>query len=184
MQESKIVAANNPHSAGIRKLVLVGILAAMGIILHFVESLLPAIAPVPGAKLGLANIITLMALVVLGIKGGGQVLFLRIFLGSLMAGTFLTLPFYLSLSGGVMAFLGMSTGLYLGRDRFSLVGVSILGALSHNLGQLGAVAIIIGNLGVFYYLPYLALLAIPTGFVVGMGAKYSLNALPQTGRIK
>ncbi len=183
MQESKIVAANNPYSEGVRRLVLIGLLAAMGIILHFIESLLPAIAPVPGAKLGLANIITLMALVVLGVKGGGQVLFLRIFLGALMAGTFLTLPFYLSLAGGVLAFFSMGIGLYWGGNKFSLVGISILGALSHNLGQLGAVALIIGNLGVFYYLPYLALLSIPTGFVVGMGARFSLNALPGIRRI-
>ncbi len=183
MQESKIVVANNPYYDGVRRLALIGLLAAMGIILHFIESLLPAIAPVPGAKLGLANIITLMAIVVLGIKGGGQVLFLRVFLGSLMAGTFLTLPFYLSLAGGILAFISMSITLFWAKEKFSLVGVSILGALSHNIGQLLAVAVIIGNLGVFYYLPYLALLAIPTGLLVGMGARYSLNALPGIRRI-
>ncbi len=178
MQGSKNSAATFSYQEGIRRLVLVGLLAAMGIILHFIESLLPAIAPVPGARLGLANIITLMALILLGMKGGGQVLFLRIFLGSLLGGTFMTLPFYLSLTGGVLAFFSMSLALFLGRDSFSLVGISILGALTHNLGQLIAVAFIIGSMGVFYYLPYLVLLAIPTGILVGMGARYSLQALP------
>jgi len=181
MQETKNSAAQKKYSTGIQRLTLIGILASFGIILHFIEALLPAIFPVPGAKLGLANIITLMALVVLGPRGGGQVLLLRIFLGSFLAGTFMTLSFFLSISGGLLAFLAMALAFKLKAGSFSLIGISILGALAHNLGQIIAVAFIIGNLGVFYYLPVLTLLALPTGVLVGLAASYSLKAIPGMG---
>lgn len=158
------------YSSGLRRTILIGLLSSSGLILHFIESLLPVWAPVPGAKLGLANIITLVAIVLLGVKGGGQVLMLRIFLGALLAGTFLTFPFYLSLSGGVLALTAMSLGYTFGRTTFSLVGISLIGAVAHNIGQLLATVLFVGSWGVFYYFPFLVLMAIPAGFLVGITA--------------
>lgn len=176
MSNTELINKQKSNITDIKRLALIGVLVALGLILHIIESLLPALAFVPGAKLGLANIITLMGMVLLGIKSGGVILFLRIFLASLLVGTFLTLPFYLSLTGGVFAFLVMAIALIFFSKWMSLIGVSILGALAHNLGQVLAAALVIGNWGVFYsYFPLLSIVAIPTGFFVGITARMSLN---------
>ncbi|MFW6035513.1 MAG: Gx transporter family protein [Halothermotrichaceae bacterium] len=160
-----------------RSITLGGLLVSMGLILHFVESMVPMTAVVPGARLGLANIISLVGLVIFGFKGGFIILLLRIILGSLMAGTFMTINFYLSFSGGVLSFTAMAVVLYLFRKQFSLVGVSVVGAVFHNLAQIITANFIIANPGIFYYLPYLILLAIPTGIGVGLVSHFSLNYL-------
>lgn len=166
---------NVKNERRVYRLTNIALLVAIGLVLHLLEALLPLLTPVPGAKIGLANIVTLMALVLYGVKGGGQVVMLRIFLGSFLAGTFLTLPFYLSLSGGILAFLSMVVTIVYGKDHFSMIGISIMGAIFHNVGQIAVAALIVGNPGIFYYLPYLTLLALPTGFMVGIITKYVLG---------
>ncbi len=161
-----------------RKTIIIGLLVSMGLILHFVENMIPMTAVVPGAKLGLANIVSLMGLVLFGFQGGFLILLLRILLGSLLAGTFMTINFYLSITGGLLGFLAMVFSFYLLRERLSLVGISIMGAAFHNLGQITTAYIIINNPGIFYYLPYLILLAVPTGIGVGLVTHFSLNYLP------
>lgn len=151
-----------------RKLVLIGLLVSLGLILHFVEAMLPISMLVPGAKLGLANIVNLIALVLIGFRGGLLIFLTRVFLGSLFAETFLSINFYLSLSGGLTAYLFMSAAYYFIKDKFSLIGISVIGAVFHNLGQLLTAYYIIANPGIFYYLPYLTLIAIPTGIGVGL----------------
>ncbi len=170
---------DNRFRHGIRRIAAIGILTAMGLVFHFIESLLPLLTPVPGARLGLANIPVGLAIVLLGVRGGGQVLILRIFLGSLLAGTFLTFPFYLSLAGGVLAFSFMAFTYTYGGAYFSLIGVSIMGAVAHNLGQILVAVFFIGGWGVMYYLPFLSLIAIPTGFLVGAVASYTLSHLQE-----
>lgn len=164
-----------------KRVIIIGLLVAMGLILHFVESLIPMTAIVPGAKLGLANIVTLVGLVLFGLSASIQIQVLRILLGSLFAGSFLTLSFYLSISGGVLSLITMFLAYYFFNDKFSLVGISIIGAVFHNLGQIIMAYIIIANPGIFFYLPYLVLLAIPTGIGVGLVSYFTVNYLP--GRI-
>ena len=91
-----------------RRMVLISLLVSLGLILHIVEGLIPMNAAVPGAKLGLANIPNLIALVLYGFRAGFQVFLLRIFLGSLLVGTFMTINFYFSLVGGLFGFLVMA----------------------------------------------------------------------------
>lgn len=169
--------SNFAEIKGIRRLTYIALLVSIGLVLHLIESFLPPLFPFPGAKLGLANIVTLVALVAFGSQAGGQVVGLRIFLASLMAGSFLTLPFYLSLVGGTLAFLIMALLARYAKRYFSLIGLSIAGALFHNLGQILVATFVLGNLAVFYYLPILTLLALPTGFMVGIIAKYFLKYL-------
>lgn len=161
-----------------RKLVLIGLLVSLGLILHFVEAMLPISMLVPGAKLGLANIVNLIALVLIGFRGGLLIFLTRVFLGSLFAETFLSINFYLSLGGGLTGYLFMALVYYLFQDKFSLIGVSIIGAVFHNLGQLLIAYFIIKNPGIFYYLPYLTLLAIPTGIGVGLITYFTSRYLP------
>ena len=161
-----------------RQIAIIGLLVSIGLFLHLIEAMLPLKLIIPGAKLGLANIVILMGLVLFGFRGGGLILLLRILLTSILAGTLLTINFYLSLAGGVLSF-GVMYFLYTyWRDRFSLVGISVAGAVSHNLGQLVTSYLIIDNPGIFYYWPYLVLLAIPTGISVGLVSYFSLSYLP------
>lgn len=161
-----------------RKLVIISLLTGMGLILHIVEAMIPMTYIVPGAKLGLANIANLLGLVILGFSGGLQILILRLFLGSLLAGTFMTLTFYLSLTGGFLGYFLMAFFYYFTGDKFSIIGISVVGAVFHNVGQIITSFIIIASSGIFYYLPYLMLLSIPTGIGVGLTAHFTLNYLP------
>lgn len=167
---------NTQQIYGVRRLTYIALLTSVGLILHLIEAGLPPLLPIPGAKLGLANITTLLSLSLFGIKEAGQVVLLRIFLASFLAGTFLTLPFYLSLFGGILAFSVMAIISAYGKNHFSIIGLSISGALFHNLGQILIATLVIGNWGVLYYLPYLTLTALPTGFMMGISATYFLAA--------
>ncbi|MFP4661331.1 MAG: Gx transporter family protein [Halanaerobiales bacterium] len=162
-----------------RRIVIIGLLVSLGLILHFVETMIPMSYIVPGAKLGLANIVSLIGLVLFGFGGGLLILLLRVFLGSIMAGTFLTINFYLSISGGLLGYIIMALLYTFLRKRFSLVGVSVAGAAFHNLGQIIVAFFIISNPGIFYYLPFLILLSVPTGIGVGLVTYFSLNNIPQ-----
>lgn len=164
---------------GTRRIVIIGLLVALGLIMHFVESMIPMTAIVPGAKLGLANIVSLLGLILFGFQGGFQILILRILLGALLAGTFMTINFYLSLSGGIISFMAMYLVYRYLRRRFSLVGISVIGAAFHNLGQIIIAYFLIDNPGIFYYLPYLILLAVPTGIGVGLVTHFTVNYLPE-----
>lgn len=148
------------------------LLSAMAVVLHLIEILIPMSVIVPGAKLGLANVMVLLALVLFGYKAGFKVLLLRIIISSFLLGTFMTISFYLSLTGGLLSFGIMSIfHRYLG-DKFSLVGISLAGAIVHNVGQIITAYLIINNWGIFYYLPYLLLFAIPTGIFIGLTVIY------------
>ncbi|MDI6870144.1 MAG: Gx transporter family protein [Bacillota bacterium] len=148
------------------------LLLALGIVLHLVEGAFLGPLPVPGAKMGLANIVTLLTLLAYGLRWALLVGVLRVALASLLSGTFLSLGFMLAVSGAVVSALVMAGGRRLGGEHLSPVGTSVLGALSHNLAQLAAFALWARHTGVFYYLPPLLLLAGPTGLFTGLAAAY------------
>jgi heptaprenyl diphosphate synthase len=161
-----------------RKLVQLSLLVAVGIALHIFEAALPVlnVFPTPGAKLGLANIVTLLALILWGFKEAMGVVLFRSLLASLLAGTFLSTTFYFSFAGALGSGLVMGLVYYFDRDRFSLVGISICGAVSHNLSQLLWAALLIQQAGIFIYLPYLLLFALPTGYFTGLVVTYLVSA--------
>lgn len=154
-----------------RKLVYLGLMVGMAMGLHIFESMFPIPAPFPGAKLGLANIITLFVVVAFGPKEAVVVTLMRTILGSLMMGTFFSITFFLSFFGGIASSLVMGITYRFLRDSFSLVGISVLGALTHNVVQVGVAAYFVSTAGIFFYLPYLLLFALPTGFFVGLVTK-------------
>jgi len=162
-----------------RKVVIISLLVGLGLVLHLVENMIPLSFLIPGAKLGLANIANLLGLILFGFFAGLQILLLRIFLGSILAGTFMTINFYLSLSGGLLGYLIMSLIFYYLREKFSIIGVSLGGAVFHNIGQIITAYIIISNTAIFYYLPYLILLALPTGVGIGLVTIFTYNYLPR-----
>ena len=133
-----------------RKLALMALMSTIALIIFVVEAQIPAPVPVPGVKLGHANIITLVAMVLLGRKEAGAVLFVRIFLGSLFAGSPSTLIY--SAAGGLTAYLVMCLLISTMKDE-RLWLLSALSAVGHNAGQLGACAVILKTPSIFVYAP-------------------------------
>lgn len=162
-----------------RKMILLALLTVMAGVLHFVEASIPVPLPIPGFKLGLANIITLYAVVYLGIREALIVVLMRVLLGSLLSGTLLSSGFFMSLSGSVLACIIMY-GVYCYLRMFSVLGVSVWGAVAHNVGQLAVAALLIDSAAVWYYLPYLILFAVFTGSFTGLVVLH----LPRELRIK
>jgi heptaprenyl diphosphate synthase len=156
----------------------IGLLVALGLVLQIIEGTIPPILPLPGAKLGLANLATVIALVTLGPWEALAVNVLRCLLGGLLRGSFIGLT--LSLSAGTAATLVMAALYVLVPRALSISGVSIAGAVTHNATQLGVAIWLVGFPGLRYYLPYLLLIAIPTGLFIGIVARRLALALGRT----
>lgn len=150
---------------------LTALLVALASALHALESFIPVPYVVPGAKLGLANIVALYAVMTMGLPQALTISFLRTILGSLIGGTFLNVSYYLSTAGAVVSTVIMYFLKVTGSDKLSVVGVSVAGACAHNMAQLLTAALILRQAGVLFYLPYLLLFAVPTGIFVGLLAQ-------------
>jgi heptaprenyl diphosphate synthase len=157
-----------------RHIVLLALFVTIASILHVVESYLPVPLPVPGVKLGLANVVSLVVIVVYSWREALYVSILRVVLGSLMGGTFLGFTFMMSMGGALVSTMAMFFARRFFLPPFSLVGVSVLGAVVHNITQLLIAAIAINSWNLLWYLPYMLLFAIPTGIITGFVARYFL----------
>ncbi len=150
-----------------QKIVIMALMVALGVILHRLEALLPL--PTPWVKLGLANLMTLMALVYLGAREAFIVTLLRVILGSILAGTFLGPTFFLSLIGGLAGTVIMC-GIYnRGKGPFTLVGVSVCGAYMHTfVTAICVYFFLIKQTSFFVLLPFFFSLALVTGILTGI----------------
>jgi heptaprenyl diphosphate synthase len=153
---------------GVTTLTRIAIMVALATALHVVESMIPIPYTVPGAKLGLANIVALYAVMTMGFGEAMAISFLRTLLGSLLSGTFLNVAYYLSTSGALVSTAVMYAFKKLFGDGLSVVGISVAGSITHNVTQLLVASLILRQIGVMFYLPYLLLFAIPTGIFVGI----------------
>ncbi len=165
------------------KMVYLALLITFAVAVHTIEAALPVPIPVPGAKLGLANIITLLTIVLYGYRSGLLVASLRSVLGSLFSGSFLGFGFYLSFGGAVLSCLAMGLMMRLYRKgKITLISVSIGGAVIFNIAQLALASTLVQNAVLFRgYLPFLLLLALPTGFFTGLVTMYLENAVRRAG---
>ena len=149
----------------VNEMTLCAILVSMALVLSYIEHFIPLqmVIPLPGVKLGLANIVTLMALFFLGTKSAFTILILRCILGSIFGGGISGLAF--SLIGGIFAM----TVMYMFKpcSRISIYGVSVLGAAAHNIGQILVAVFLMGSVYVIGYLPYLLLVSVFTGLATG-----------------
>ena len=157
-----------------RRLALMAVLTAIALGIFMLEAQLPAPVPIPGVKLGLANIITLTAMCLLGRREAGLVLLLRVLMGAMFAGSPSTLIF--SASGGLLAYLCMCVLIKLIPEERLWV-TSAISAVAHNAGQLLACALILRTPGLLGYAPVLAVSGVLTGVFTGVAAKYLLRAL-------
>ena len=152
-----------------KKLVFLALLTAVSLCVWVIEAQIPAPLPVPGVKLGLANVVTLTAMSLLGRREAGVVLLLRVVLGSLFAGSFSAILF--SLAGGVLAWAAMALTIALFSEK-QLWVVSVFGALAHNLGQLLAALAVTKTPGILWYAPALLAAGVVTGVFTGLAAQY------------
>jgi len=162
------------------KLVYLSLLIALGTVLHTVEGMLLIPVPIPGVKLGMANIVTLMALCTFGVREGLTVALMRVFLGSLISGMFLAPGFFLALGGALASTLTMAILMKFTRS-FSIIGISVAGAVGHNIGQLLTASAILQNKAVLFYLPILLMSGVPTGFITGYLLKSLQNRIELYG---
>ena len=153
----------------VQKIALLGVLLAATIVIAILESFIPSFI-IPGIKLGFANIVILVTLYELGILEAVFINAVRVLVVSLVRGTFLSMGFFMSLTGAFMS-LGIMILFYLVIKKFSIIGVSVVGALFHVIGQIIIAMIYMGTLYVVYYLPIIALAAVITGTLVGIIAK-------------
>ncbi len=161
-----------------KRLVLLALLVAMAATLHVLEGWLPVPMPVPGAKLGLANTISLLALVIFGWQEAVYIAIIRVLLGSLLGGVLFGPAFIMSMGGALISIIIMMHIHNNYSGVFSLVGVSVAGAVAHNLAQVTIAAIIVYSPGLLWYAPYLLLFAVPTGLFTGLAVNYLFAKAP------
>lgn len=147
-----------------KKIALCGVLTALAMIFSYIESVIPIPIPVPGIKLGVANIAVITILYVLGVKEAIVINLLRIALTALLFGN--VNSFLFSISGAVLSLTIMIIMKRL--DFFSCIGVSVCGGVMHNVGQIIAAVFIMGSEAIVLYLPVLIVSGVFTGVVIGV----------------
>ena len=155
-----------------RKMVLLALLSAIALTIFMIEAQIPPLVPIPGIKLGLANIVTVFTVFLLGPVSGIAVLSTRIFLGAVFAGNFSTILY--SAAGGAFAIL-TTIGLrpLLRENQLWIAG--IFGAMAHSLGQMLVAIWVSGTPALAVYLPVMIAIGIVTGTFTGLCAQFLLN---------
>lgn len=159
----------------LNKMLFLSVLVSVGLALSVLESAIPLPIAFPGARLGLSNMVVLITLVVFGFKDGITVAMLKSIVLMLVTGS--VSSFIYSFSGAVLSCIAMYFGYRYFSNIFSLIGVSILGALSHNFAQVTVATIIMNNLRIYTYLPFLMLVSIFSGYFVGLASTYIIRNL-------
>ncbi|MFM1515564.1 Gx transporter family protein [Helcococcus ovis] len=155
----------------IRDMVFTGILIAMALAVSLVERMIPIPFVMPGAKLGLSNIIILVTLMVYGFERGLIVASLKSVLLMIIIG--FGPSFIYSFTGAIFSTVMMWIAYRYFNQKimiFSIIGVSIIGAVSHNFAQITAAAYILKSLMIYTYFPFLTIIGIITGYFVGLGS--------------
>lgn len=155
-----------------KKLVLLALLTAIALTIFVIELQLPPLLPIPGVKLGLANIVTVFTVFLLGAKEGAAVLLCRVFLGAVFAGNFSTILY--SGAGGALA-IAVTIALRHILTEKQLWVAGALGAVGHSVGQMAAAIVISGTKELIIYLPVMIVISIITGLFTGLCAQILLK---------
>ena len=151
-----------------KKIGLTAIFVSLGLVLQYAESRI-LITPIPGGKLGLANIVSILNIFMLGGKNALLVATIRAFLGGLLTGGAMAVPY--SVTGAIASVLIMCLSKKLFYPKASMVGMGMLGAAFHNFAQLLVATVMYGSLYVFSYLPLLLMLSLVSGATTGCAAQ-------------
>lgn len=162
----------------VKKIALYGMCIALAAVIGYLEMLIPIPFYLPGMKLGLSNIVILLVMYTINLKSGLVVNLLRITLLSFLFGNMFGMAY--SFAGAIVSFMGMALAIRSGY--FSKIGVSILGGILHNVGQLAVAIYLVHNLNLYYYLPILLISGLVTGALngsclVAVSKRLSLSSL-------
>jgi len=159
-----------------RQMVFLSLLVAISIVLSYFERVIPLPWAIPGMKLGLANVITLSAFYYFNKKDVGMLVMIRIVLTALIIGS--VTSFFYSLSGGILSFMGMAVLHQFFNKKMSTIGISIIGAVLHNIGQLLVLGIMTQSISVpLSYGPLIMIAGVLTGISVGVISKVFMTHL-------
>lgn len=158
------------------------ILICNAILISLLELIIPIPIPVPGVKLGLANIITIIAIVFLDFKDVVLIVFIRCLVVAVLSKGVTALPF--SLTGGLLSAVIMWLCYKYMARVFSIKGISIIGAITHNLAQLTVASFILRESILFYYLPILLISALVTGLITGTISELTVREINQRGLLQ
>lgn len=150
-----------------------GVFTALALIFSYVESLIPIQLGIPGVKLGLANLIIVIALYKMRLSEVFLLSIVRILLSGFLFGNYFSILY--SLAGGVLSLAVMA--LLKKAGDFSVMGISMAGGVSHNVGQLVVAMLVVETFSVGYYLPVLLVAGLVTGFLIGVAAGEMLKRL-------
>ena len=166
---------NDRYRSRTHRMVVMALLTALAVALSAFERTIPLPIALPGVKLGLANVVTLTSLFVLSLPDAALVVVLRVLLGSLLLGSFSA--FLFSAAGAALSYVVMAWLKTKCSNVFSIVGISVAGAVAHNMGQLMAAAAVMQNLKILSYLPFLLIAAVLTGIAIGFAVQAVLRPL-------
>lgn len=157
-------------------MVYIAMLSAQAVIISILEGMIPSpFIFAPGAKLGLSNLITIIAIFTLPFKYSFQVVIIKVLLTALIGGNLST--FFYSFTGGMLSYLAMLAAKKLGPQKVSIIGISVLGGVMHNVGQLTVASIFARTFSVMNYLPFLSISGILAGFAVGFIGNFLLERI-------
>ncbi len=148
----------------------------MAMILGYIESLFPIFYGIPGVKLGLANSMSLVILYMIGTAGAFCVSIIRVVLSGFLFGNLFSIAY--SMAGALLSMTVMS--LMKRNKHFSILGISMMGGIAHNIGQLIVAILLVENLNLMYYLPVLLLSGLLTGLLIGFLSSEILKRLPKS----
>ena len=150
-----------------------GVFTALALILSYVETLIPVSFGIPGVKLGLANLVIVIALCRLRLSEAFLLSVVRVLLSGFLFGNYFSIIY--SLAGGLLSLTVMA--FMKSREDFSVAGVSIAGGVFHNVGQLMIAAFVVETFSVIYYIPVLLIAGMLTGLLIGIVADELLKRL-------
>lgn len=156
-----------------KRIATYGLLIALAFILSYIETLFPLTLAIPGIKMGLANLVVIIAIYKMGVKEALALSVLRIILVGFTFGSPSTMMF--SLAGGLLSWFFMVV--FQKTKLFSTTGVSIIGGITHNIGQIAVAVFVVENINIIYYLPFLLVSGVITGAIIGILAALIIKRL-------
>lgn len=157
-----------------KKFTRLSMLLSLSVVLNIVESFIPFFSgTIPGLKVGLANIVILFVLYNYSFKDALSLSLLRVVLVGILRTGLFSITFFFSLGGAILSIVMM----YLVHKvtKLSIIGVSVIGSISHSIGQIIVAILLVKNINIIYYLPWILLFALPAGILVGFIAKELLK---------
>ncbi len=163
------------------KMIFLSLLVSVGLALSILESAIPIPIAMPGARLGLSNMVVLVTLIVFGFKEGIKVSMLKSTVLMLVTGSISS--FIYSIAGAILSCIAMYVFYKFTPRVFSLIGISIIGAASHNFAQVSVAVLMLNNTRIYSYLPFLLLLSLFTGYFVGLSSIYIVANLKKNFQV-